>query len=206
MGEVINRRKVKLVYGHGINDFDGHISVKGKHIYEYKIWKAMLRRCYSDGFKIKRPTYKNCVVDSELLSFNNFYNFIRGVYGFSYIDRNGKNFHLDKDLLGCGSLYSRDTICFIPLEINVFLTNKKAVDGDYPIGVLFHKASGKLISQITINGKRKYLGLFDNSLDAFYAYKREKENQAKYLAEKYKDVLDDRVYAKLLSYEVNIDD
>ena len=107
---------------------------------------------------------------------------------------------------GCGSLYSRDTICFVPLEINAFLTNKKAVDGDYPIGVLFHKASGKLISQITINGKKKYLGLFDNSLDAFYAYKSEKENQARHLAEKYKDVVDDRVYAKLLSYEVNIDD
>ena len=198
--------KEDLVYGHGINDFDGSISVKGKHIYEYKIWKAMLRRCYSEGLKIKRPTYKNCVVDSELLSFDNFYNFIRDVHGFSCTDSNGRNFHLDKDLLGCGSLYSRDTICFVPSEINAFLTNKKAVDSGYPIGVLFHKASGRLVSQITINGKKKYLGLFDNSLDAFNTYKREKENQAKHLAEKYKQVTDDRIYKALIYYKVDMND
>lgn len=198
--------KESFVYGVGVNDFSSSISVKGKHIPEYKLWKSMLRRCYSEAYISSRPTYSNCFVDSELLSFDVFYNFIREQKGFGCIDSGGKSFHMDKDILGDGLRYGLDTIAFVPQEINSFKTNIKSTGGDYPVGVLFHKASGKLVSQITINGKRKYLGLFENPIDAFSVYKAEKEKQAKYLAEKYKDVIDVRVYAKLLSYEVNIDD
>ena len=195
-----------LVYGVGVNDFSGSISVKGKHIPEYKLWKAMLRRCYSEASMFIRPTYSNCFVDSELLSFDVFYNFIREQKGFGSVDSGGKSFHMDKDILGDGLRYGLDTISFVPQEINSFKTNIKSTSGEYPVGVLFHKASGKLVSQITINGKRKYLGLFENPIDAFSVYKAEKEKQAKYLAARYKNVIDSRVYAKLLSYEVNIDD
>ena len=205
MSELISGEEA-LIYGVGVNNFDGHISKKGKHIYEYKIWKAMLRRCYSDKFKNERPTYNNCVVDNELLYFSKFFEFVRSVRGFLFVDGNGKMFHLDKDLLGCGKLYSRNTICFLPQEINSFLTNKKSMDSDYPTGVLFHKASGRLISQITIEGKRKYLGLFDNPLDAFLAYKVEKERYAKVLAEKYKESICMNAYNALMLYTVNIND
>lgn len=205
MSELISGKEA-FVYGFGVNDFSRSISVKGKHIPEYKLWKAMLRRCYSEVLISSRPTYSNCFVDSELLSFDVFYNFIREQKGFGYIDSGGKSFHMDKDILGDGLRYGLDTISFVPQEINSFKTNIKSTSGEYPVGVLFHKASGKLVSQITINGKRKYLGLFENPVDAFSVYKVEKEKQAKYLAEKYKDVIDARVYAKLLSYEVNIDD
>ena len=205
MSELISGKEA-FVYGNGINDFNGNISIKGKHILEYTLWKAMLRRCYSEDLMSSRPTYSNCFVDSELLSFSIFHSFIREQKSFGCVDSDGKSFHMDKDILGDGLRYGLDTISFVPQEVNSFKTNIKSTSGEYPVGVLFHKASGKLISQITINGKRKYLGLFDNPIDAFNAYKHEKEKQAKYLAEKYKDVIDARVYAKLFSYEVNIDD
>lgn len=198
--------KEASVYDFGVNDFSRSISVKGKHIPEYKLWKAMLRRCYSEALVASRPTYSNCFVDSELLSFDVFYDFIGEQKGFGSIDSGGKSFHMDKDILGDGLRYGLDTIAFIPQEVNAFKTNIKSTSSEYPVGVLFHKASGKLVAQITTNGKRKYLGLFENPIDAFSVYKVEKEKQAKYLAEKYKDVIDARVYAKLLSYEVNIDD
>jgi hypothetical protein len=198
--------KEALVYGFGVNDFNESISVKGKHIPEYKLWKAMLRRCYSEALISSRPTYSNCFADSELLSFDVFYNFVREQKGFGCIDSGGKSFHMDKDILGDGLRYGLDTISFVPQEINSFKTNIKSTSGEYPAGVLFHKASGKLISQITINGKKKYLGLFESAVDAFSVYKFEKEKQAKYLAEKYKGVIDAKVYTALLSYEVNIDD
>ena len=205
MSELISGEEA-LVYGIGVNDFNGSISIRGKHIQEYKLWKAMLRRCYSRESISNRPTYSECFVDDELLSFNNFYNFVRNLVGFNCIDGNGNAFHMDKDILGNGSRYGYDTISFIPQEVNAFKTNIKSKNTGYPAGVLFHKASGKLISQITINSKRKYLGLFDNPYDAFNAYKFEKEKQAKVLAEKYKSVIDNRVYEALNSYEVNIDD
>ena len=205
MSELISG-KDGFIYGIGVNEFDGNISIHGNHIYEYKIWKSMLRRCYSDKFLKSRPSYKGCSVDNSLINFSDFYKFVRGVFGFSFIDDFGRTYHLDKDLLGNGKIYSKETICFVPHEINAFLTNKKSGNDEYPVGVLFHKASGKLISQITINSKRKYLGLFDNPYDAFSAYKFEKEKHAKFLAEKYRDVVDIRVYSSLLSYEVNIND
>lgn len=37
-----------LVYGVGVNNYAGHISVNGKHNYDYTCWKGVLRRCYSD--------------------------------------------------------------------------------------------------------------------------------------------------------------
>lgn len=197
---------MRKVYGVGVNNFHGAISLNGVHIREYKIWTEMLRRCYSIGIKVNRPSYTNCIVDDWLLDFSNFYKFARDQIGFFDRDSNGKSFHLDKDILGNGKLYSTETICFIPPEINAFKTNRKSTKGEYPIGVLFHKASGKLISQITVNSTKKYLGVFDNPYDAFSAYKVEKEKQSKFLAEKYKSVIDPRVYQALIDYEVNIDD
>lgn len=197
---------MRKVYGFGVNNFDGVISLNGIHIREYKIWKEMLRRCYSVNKKKSRPTYIDCVVDEYLLEFSNFYKFARDQIGFFDKDANDKSFHLDKDILGDGKLYSKETICFIPPEINAFKTNRKSTKGEYPIGVLFHKASGKLISQITVNSTKKYLGVFDNTYDAFSAYKVEKEKQSKFLAEKYKSVIDSRVYQALIDYEINIDD
>lgn len=43
------------------------------------------------------------------------------------------------------------------------------------VGVHFHKLSNKWQSQIYINGKQKYLGLFDNEIDAHNSYQKAKE-------------------------------
>lgn len=37
-------------------------------------------------------------------------------------------------------------------------------------GVCFHKATGKWVAQIQLNGKRKHLGLFDTKEEAYAAY------------------------------------
>ena len=54
MSELISGKEA-FVYGNGINDFNGNISIKGKHILEYTLWKAMLRRCYSEDLMSSRP-------------------------------------------------------------------------------------------------------------------------------------------------------
>ncbi|HHX61321.1 MAG TPA: hypothetical protein GX707_11520 [Epulopiscium sp.] len=46
-------------------------------------------------------------------------------------------------------------------------------------GVCFHKASNKWMAYITINGKRKHIGLFKTELEAHHAYlKAEKEQKS----------------------------
>tara|TARA_R110000751_G_C13415076_1_gene439544 strand:+ start:38 stop:511 length:474 start_codon:yes stop_codon:yes gene_type:complete len=48
--------------------------------------------------------------------------------------------------------------------------NTSYLRGDYPLGVYFHKQSGKLKAQIHVNGKRKSLGYFDDVEKAAQAY------------------------------------
>jgi len=114
---------------------------------------------------------------------------------------------LDKDIIHKGSkLYSKDSCCFVPTEVNLLLTKCDNSRGEYPVGVYFDKPSGKFMARLRINGKMKYLGLFSTPEEAFFAYKLAKEAQIKAVAEKWKHLLDERVFQALLAYEVNIDD
>lgn len=54
----------------------------------------------------------------------------------------------------------------------------------------------------SIKGKREYLGFYNTPEDAFVAYKNAKENYAKELAVKWKDLVDIRVTEALLNYTV----
>lgn len=60
------------VYGYGICDITG--IENGKQMKYYETWKGMLRRCYSELYHKKEPTYKECSVCDEWLLFSNFKN------------------------------------------------------------------------------------------------------------------------------------
>lgn len=200
-------RKRGRVYGWGVNDFNKSVMLDGKSITEYYLWKSMLSRCYSPIFHRRNPTYKECEVEPFLLYFTNFYNFIRGLKGFGEVDEKGRPFQMDKDILIKGNkTYSVDTICFVPKEINSFLTNNSAVRGKLPVGVVYHKRGGVYQATFRLWGKTTYLGSFKTSEEAFSAYKFAKEDQAKVLAVKWKSRIDPRVYDALMSYEVGVDD
>lgn len=159
----------------------------------------MLRRCYDEKSLVKKPSYKNCYVCDEWLKFSNF----KKWFDENYI----KNYCLDKDLFSdVDKIYSPQTCCFIPMEINCFLVKSKNRRGDYPIGVVFRKDCKKFMAQVYINGENKILGTFNDEISAFNRYKEEKEKQAKIIAEKWKGIITDRVYQKLYNYTVNIDD
>ena len=118
-----------------------------------------------------------------------------------------EGWQLDKDILVKGNkLYSKDACCFVPLEVNLLLIKRDNHRGEWPVGVDFHKASGRFRAKLRINGKRKHLGYFTTPDEAFFAYKTAKEAQIKVVAEKWKHQLDERVFQALLDYEVNIDD
>ena len=194
--------KRSLVFGVGVNDWGSSIKVNGRNLQEYDLWHCMLRRCFDEKRKQEHPTYKDVTCSKEWLSMTSFIEDVSQMKGFGL-----SGWELDKDILQKGNkLYSKDTCCFVPHEINMLLTKRDNARGEYPIGVCFHKASGKFMAYLTINGKMKFLGRFTTPEEAFQAYKLAKEAYIKAVAEKWKHLLDNRVFQALMVYEVAIDD
>ena len=189
---------MKLTCGVGI--FDG---VKGESKTKpYVLWREMLRRCYVDSIKERTPNYKECTVDVQFHKYSYFQDWCNKQIGF-----NNEGWQLDKDILVKGNkLYSPETCCFVPKEINCLIIPRKSVRGEFPIGVTFDPLIGKFRSQMNRGGKKTHMGLFSCPEEAFCAYKEAKEDYIKQVADKYKDQIDPRVYEVLMKYQVEITD
>lgn len=174
---------------------------------EYQLWYGVIGRCYDIKHKSKRPTYEHCEASENFKYFPYFKEWCSKQVGFSSVDEKGKYFHLDKDILIKGNkLYSDDTCCFVPPDVNVSFTKTNALRGEYPIGVQYYKAGRCFRSFVGRFGKRDYLGQFNTAGEAFQAYKNAKESYNRELAIKWKDQIDPRVYTALMNYQVEITD
>lgn len=154
----------------------------------YYCWASMIQRCY-DPKRLKiRPDYLGCSVDEKWHNFQNFQEF--------YLKKYKNGFQLDKDLILIDNkIYSEDTCSFVPHQINV-LIGKKGSRGTREISPNYFSA------RISIDGKRKHIGVFKTESDAFLAYKKAKEEYIKTMAERYKSVIDERVYITLINLKI----
>ena len=195
------------VYGIGVLGTKYPSKINGVLTKEYILWCSMLKRCYSDVYKKRQPTYEGCEVSNNFKSYEYFYEWCNKQIGFG-VDGNGNPFQLDKDLLIKGNkVYSEDSCIFIPQEINSLLIKREALRGESLIGVYWKKANKAFVATVRKNkGKQEHLGYFKTELEAFNAYKTAKESFVKEQAEKYKSQIDERAYNALINYEVNIDD
>ena len=195
----------KLVYGVGFNDKIRPCWVDGKNVKEYKLWQSMLERCFSEKYQTRCPTYKGCNVSDNFLNYAFFYGWCQEQTGFGKVDEKGRYWELEKDLLFTGNkTYSETNCVFVPHEINLFFNNHGNARGEYPVGVYFHKASGKFKAQCAVNGKRQHLGYFNTPQEAFNAYKPFKENLCKQLALKWQHEIDPRLFNAMMKWEVKI--
>lgn len=179
---------------------------KNKVTPQYRYWKDMLRRCYSEKALIKNPTYIGCSVCDEWHNFQVFSKW----YDENYYQVGSQEMHLDKDILHKGNkTYSPDTCCFVPQSINKLFVKSEGTRGDYPIGVSIDKYN-KFVSRCSIfknnEVKQIYLGRFNNPNDAFYTYKQFKENHIKGIAEDYKNQIPTNIYEAMYKYKVEIID
>ena len=62
------------------------------------------------------------------------------------------------------------------------------------------------IVQCCNDGKQEYVGLYYSKNDAFKAYKVYKENIIKNVARRYKDIIPQKVYDALMSWQIEISD
>ena len=193
-----------LLFGKGINDRTRPANVDGKVVKEYALWKSMLERCFSEKLQTRCPTYKGCNVSDNFLHYSFFYDWCQNQIGFGNIDEKGRSWCLDKDLLFVGNkTYSETTCVFVPHKINSFFTDRGNARGEYPLGVYFHKASGKFQARCAVNGKQEHLGYFDTPQEAFTVYKPFKENLCKQLALKWQTEIDERLFNAMMNWTVN---
>ena len=185
----------------------GRVKIVRKRAKERAIWKRMLSRCYNEKHLCEKPTYKGCEVSENFKDFLYFKDWCNKQVGFNSKDENDRSFALDKDILIRGNkVYSEDTCCFVPADINNLVIKADSIRGKYMIGVSYNKMKGKFESYINVFGSKRHLGTFNTELEAFYAYKEAKETYVKEVAEKYKDQIDPRVYEVLMKYQVEITD
>ena len=153
------------------------------------------------------PSYKSCTTTPYFNFFANFKDWCRHQIGFGSKDENGKHFALDKDILIKGNkIYSPETCCFVPNEINNLLSPNRVNRVSNPIGVSFHKRDEKYQACLNTGASRTQLGYFMSAEEAFLAYKQAKEAYIKEVANKWKDQIDHRVYEALMNYQVEITD
>lgn len=181
----------RLVYGVGVNDADyvvqkfemiGYVNGKQKQkmIWRcpfYQTWRDTLKRCYSDKYQERNPTYRMCTVSKEWHTFSVFKGWME--------KQNWEGKHLDKDLLFEGNkIYSADTCVFVSPRVNTFFNDRGAARGKWLIGVYRDKKAGKFKSQCRnpFTKKLEYLGLFTSEQEAHEAWRKRKLELAKELA------------------------
>lgn len=186
IGFFIGEGMKKLVYGVGVNDADYVINttINGAVLtcVFYKAWEGMLRRCYSDKYLKKQPTYAGCSVCDEWLIFSNFKKWMQAQ---DYIGK-----HLDKDIIFIGNkIYSPSTCAFIDRATNNFVTDRASLRGEWPIGVSWHKDVKKLYSYCRnqLTGKMEHLGYFNCPNEAHLAWKAKKREISFIIAERQSD-------------------
>lgn len=161
----------------------------------YEVWGGMIKRCYSEASLLKNPSYVGCTVCEDWRDFQVFAEWYTNheFYGVGY--------QLDKDILFRGNkVYSPETCCMIPQEINILSNNNTKFRGKYPLGVTIE--GSKYLVQLSINGKNKRLGLYETPEMAYQVYLKAKKDYIKNLALFWEGRIEDKVFKVLMDWEV----
>ena len=179
----------KLIYGVGFNDADyittSKINGKIHRCPFYVKWIHMLERCYSEKFHVTNPSYKECSVCEEWLTFSNFKKWMK--------TQKWDGMCLDKDLVEKGNkTYAPDKCIFVTSDVNSIVS--KFGGDSKPSGVRF--SYGKWEVLCSSSGKQQTHGRYKTKSEAENRYSEVKSEMVKEIALDQ----DDDVSDLLLSY------
>ena len=161
-------------------------SINNKQTKSYTVWKDMNVRCYQ-----KRDiyeTYKDCKVCEEWSDYQNFAKWFEN----NYIE----GWCLDKDILKENNkLYSPETCCFVPKEINNLFKPFHKRKNNLPKGVF--KIHKKYYVYIVKNGKSKYYGKYDNIEEATIIATNERMSHIKETVNNFKNKLSTELFNRI---------
>lgn len=166
---------------------------------EYCYWGNMATRCNNTNYSDKYPTYQEATMSTGFKDYNYFVEWCRSQPEFF------KDFWvLDKDILVPNNkVYSENTCCFIPPQINGFLTMRKSFVRDLPTGVSWCHSEGKYKTCCAnLDGKNMTVGRFSDSETAFDAYVKTKNELARYLADIWEGEVSQNVTTILRNFDV----
>lgn len=197
------------VYGVGMTGNRYPAKLNGRNTKEYDTWTNMLQRCFNDKLKKKQPTYEKVDCCEEWLHFEKFYEWLHNQSNFDKWYEN-KRWAIDKDILVKGSkVYSPDTCCLVPQNVNCLFLKREAERGEYPIGVRYRDDDGFIAKcHNPFTNKNEEIGSFSTPERAFQSYKVYKEKIIKQVAQIEFDVgnITEQCYQAMMNYEVEIDD
>lgn len=160
----------------------------------YVVWNGMVRRChYKNHQAYKYYGGRGVSVCGEWLDYQNFAKW------YCSLGNYGKGYHLDKDLIDFKNTeYTPDFCCLIPREVNALFT------GGCKVLVPYNKIQNKWSVCINIgekcakgNRKQTYFGYYSDQQEALAVYFKHKIAHVKDVASRYKNELDERVFANL---------
>lgn len=148
---------------------------------EYKAWMGMLQRVYGDVL----VCYLGCTVHQH---WHNFQNFAKWYTSQRFY---GRGYHMDKDLLSRGvKIYSPETCCLLPVEINSLIVQLNEKINGLPVGVHHHR-NGRFKSTIRMNRKHTFLSVYETIEDAKKAFYSAKVCYTKVLIKDWEDFIDE---------------
>ena len=159
----------------------------------FEKYRAMFDRCYGKQ-EGNNAVYKGCEVCNEWYDFSAFAKW----YDENFYQINDEKMDLDKDLFGDGKLYSPNTCIFIPHKLNSQFANheKKNKTLSLPLGVTLHKREGGSVCYRVIALDKNQL--FDSIDEASNAYNNYIHNNNVEFANKYKDIIPQKLYDFLM--------
>ena len=162
----------------------------------YGAWHGILARCLNPKTKAKQPTYADCKVHEDWQYYQNFKEWF-----YNQVGSGLEGYQVDKDLLVRGNLlYSADTCCLIPRDLNTYLASLPVYGCttciDFKVNVCQYAV------EVTHEGCKYHLGYFNTYKQAFMELKTFKEQKLREFAEKYKGLVSDHVRERLLTYEI----
>lgn len=188
----------RLIYRVGYNSQRHHKATSnGRPTEAYDKWHQMMQRCYSKNNQTKNPSYIGCTVAEE---WHDFQAFADWFFAHKHKD---SGYQLDKDLLFPeNKIYSPETCCLVPRELNSLLISCTPRAGCLPRGVYFNKEHGRHKAQLMIDGKKTHLGYFDCADSAYQAYKETKERYVKNKALEWANRIEWDVFVALMNWEI----